>query len=119
MNNMRTLRKRRKLTMKELGKAVGVSESTISLYETGKHEPDIATMQRIADVLGVSVDMLIGRRPSADPEMNPDIDSLFHSDESIYLVARGMQKMSEDERYRVLQLAKAVFPEAFTEEERK
>lgn len=61
MNKMREIRRSKKLTMKELGNLVGVSESTISLYETGKHEPDIITMERIADALSVSVDELLGR----------------------------------------------------------
>lgn len=61
MNRMREIRKSRQMTMKELGKAVGVAESTISLYETGKHDPDLLTVGRIADVLDVSVDALLGR----------------------------------------------------------
>lgn len=73
MNKMRELRKERRLTMKELGKAVGVSESTISLYETGKHEPDLETMKRIADVLEVTIDELIGR---PTPEIEEDSWSL-------------------------------------------
>ena len=69
MNNMRKLRKACGLTMKELGRSVGVAESTISLYETGKHEPDIQTMLRIAAALGVSVDELIG--DAAQVPQNP------------------------------------------------
>lgn len=61
MNRMREIRKSRQMTMKELGKAVGVAESTISLYETGKHDPDLLTVGRIADELDVSVDALLGR----------------------------------------------------------
>lgn len=61
MNNLRQLRKSQHLTMKELGKIVGMSESTISLYERGLHEPDIETMGKIADVLHTTVDELIGR----------------------------------------------------------
>lgn len=61
MNNMRSIRKSKHLTMKQLGEAVGMTEATISLYETGKHEPDLNTMIKIADVLNVSVDTLVGR----------------------------------------------------------
>ena len=68
MNNMRMLRKEKGMTMKELGKIVGVSESAISMYETGKHEPDILTMQRIADVLGVTLDHLLGRELSQEEQ---------------------------------------------------
>jgi transcriptional regulator with XRE-family HTH domain len=65
---MRDLRRSKKITMKELGRIVGVSESTISLYETGKHEPDLQTMGRIADALSVSVDELLGRDPGIKKE---------------------------------------------------
>ena len=71
MNNLRTIRRQHHLTMKELGKAVGVSESTISLYETGKHEPDLLTLQRIADYFNVTVDAVLGRDA---PPLPPDLD---------------------------------------------
>ena len=47
--------------MKQLGRIVGMTESTISLYERGIHEPDMETMCKIADALNVSTDNLIGR----------------------------------------------------------
>ena len=36
MKIMRALRKERKVTMKQLGDAIGASESSISMYELGK-----------------------------------------------------------------------------------
>ena len=60
MNRMRELRKKLNITMKQLGEMVGVSESTISFYETGRHEPDLKTITVIADILGTSVDYMIG-----------------------------------------------------------
>lgn len=61
MKNLRHLREERKITMKALGHEIGVAESTISLYETGKREPDIATLSRLAEFFHVSVDCLLGR----------------------------------------------------------
>ena len=60
-NNLRTLRKEKKLTMKELGNIIGVAESTISLYENGLRQPDNAMLTKLADYFGVSVDYLLGR----------------------------------------------------------
>lgn len=60
-NRIRELRKAKKITMKQLGEAVDLAESTISQYETGKREPDNATLCRISDFFGVSVDYLLGR----------------------------------------------------------
>lgn len=39
MERLRTLRKQKGITMKQLGAVVGVSESAISLYETGNRQP--------------------------------------------------------------------------------
>lgn len=58
---IREIRKRCGLTMKELGDRVGVGESTISQYETGKRQPDYEILLRIADYFGVSVDYLLGK----------------------------------------------------------
>lgn len=75
MNKIRELRKEKKLTMKQLGAIFSLSESTISLYENGKHYPDMETMQKFADFFNVSVDYLLGREdaqikkaPVSDPE---------------------------------------------------
>ena len=61
MLNLRALRKNKGLTMKQLGEKIDVAESTISLYERGKREPDNATLIRLANYFGVSVDYLLGR----------------------------------------------------------
>lgn len=68
MTNLRTLRKAKGLTMKELGKQFGLAESTVSLYERGLHEPDLDTVTKFAAFFGVSVDYLLGGdEPSPAP----------------------------------------------------
>ena len=59
-NRIRELRKQHKITMKQLGEVIGVAESTISQYETGKREPDNETLLRLGAYFGVSVDYLLG-----------------------------------------------------------
>ena len=67
MNKIRELRKAKKVSMKELGQAIGgYAESTISLYENNKRQPDQATLIKLADFFGVSVDYLLGREPSEE-----------------------------------------------------
>lgn len=60
MHRIRERRRSLNLTMKELAKMVGVSEGAISHYETGRREPDPDMLKKIAYVLGVSVDYLLG-----------------------------------------------------------
>ena len=61
MTRIRELREESGLKLKELSKIIGVSESTMSLYENGKHEPDSTTLIKIADYFKVSLDYLLCR----------------------------------------------------------
>lgn len=73
MDKLRELRKQNKLSMKEFGAIFGLSESTISLYENGKREPDIATIIKMADYFNISVDELLGvAKQNADEVLNKD-----------------------------------------------
>lgn len=56
---LRSARKAKGLTMKELGAMVGVSESAISQYETGKREMDFETLLRIGEILDCTADYLL------------------------------------------------------------
>lgn len=73
MDKLRELRKQNKLSMKEFGAIFGLSESTISLYENGKREPDIATIIKMAEYFNISVDELLGvAKQNADEVLNKD-----------------------------------------------
>ena len=61
MIRLRELRKDSDLTMKDLGIRLGIAESTVSAYETGKREPDIQMIFKLADFFRVSADYLLGR----------------------------------------------------------
>lgn len=45
--------------MKQLGEVLGVAESTISQYETGKRQPDNETLLRIGEFFGVTVGYIL------------------------------------------------------------
>ena len=65
MLRIKEIRKSKKITAKELADHINVAESTMSLYENGKREPDYKTLLAIANYLDVSVDYLLGfSRPS-------------------------------------------------------
>ena len=61
MKRIRELRKEKNITMKQLGEVIGVAESTISLYENGKRQPDNDTLQKLADYFCTTTDYLLGR----------------------------------------------------------
>lgn len=57
---IRYLRIKSNLTSKELGKALDISESAISLYENNKRKPSIELIIKISNYFNVSTDFLLG-----------------------------------------------------------
>ena len=53
------MRKRKRMTQTELAIAVGVTQPSISDYESGKKRPTIDTAKKLADALGCTVDDLL------------------------------------------------------------
>lgn len=60
-DELRKLRKQDGLTQKELAKKLGLSNSTISMYERGNREPDFEILEAIADFFNVDMNKLTGR----------------------------------------------------------
>ena len=52
--NIRKIRKEKKLTQKELGKLCGMSEAQIGQYENGLRNPKMETLEKIANALDIS-----------------------------------------------------------------
>ena len=65
MNNKKTgvliaqIRKENGLTQKQLADKIGVSNATISKWETAKGFPDISLIEPLAEALGISVSEII------------------------------------------------------------
>jgi len=55
------LRKDCGLKQKDIATVLNVAVSTVSNYETDSHEPDLDNLCKLADMLGVSTDYLLGR----------------------------------------------------------
>jgi transcriptional regulator with XRE-family HTH domain len=54
---LRQARKRRRMTMEELGERVGVTANTLSKLESGDFTVSFATVLRVLHVLGLSEDL--------------------------------------------------------------
>lgn len=62
------IRKSKKMSQIELAKKAGISVNSIRLYEAGKRSPTFATLQKIADALGVSWYELVSDVPEEQAE---------------------------------------------------
>ena len=56
--NIRRIRQERGLTLKQLGELVGVSESYIRAYESGRRNPKLKSLEALAQALAVNVEVL-------------------------------------------------------------
>lgn len=57
---LRTLRKQKNLTQKQLAVMIGVKNSIISFYEVGDRFPSPEMLIKLSRVLGVTTDFLLG-----------------------------------------------------------
>ena len=58
---LRIARQSQGLTQQQLAELIGVSRSTVAMWETGEHQPDLDTVSKLATILKVSVDFLLGK----------------------------------------------------------
>lgn len=60
---LRYFRKFHGLTQKDVSDVLGISQQTYAGYESGKHQPNLETLIRIADFYHLSLDYLVCRYP--------------------------------------------------------
>ena len=70
---IKELRKKAALTQNELSKKVNKSESSVRMWELGRSEPDIDTLNILAEIFSVSTDYITGKSPSPDVTIIPGI----------------------------------------------
>lgn len=59
-DNLKRVRLRTGMTQQQVADALGITKSTYCGYETGKRQPDIAKLRKLALQLCISVDALLG-----------------------------------------------------------
>ncbi|OUM20026.1 LexA family protein [Butyricicoccus porcorum] len=68
MKILKELRKNKKITQARLAEMLGVSRSTISMWEIDESQPDNDTLVKIAGIFDVSTDFLLGQEPKPTPK---------------------------------------------------
>lgn len=120
-DTLKRLRRERNLTQAQLAERLNLSQATIGSWESGVRRPDIDMLPVIADFYGVTVDTLLGtekkeeRIISMEP-WNPEDVFAVMQDDSIRLMARGMARMTPENRQKILDVARTLFAQDFDEE---
>lgn len=58
---LKHLRNEAGISQQELANRIGISKSSINMYERGEREPGIETLKTFADFFGVGMDYLLGK----------------------------------------------------------
>lgn len=104
------LRQRAGMSQQELAEKSGCSRSAIGMYETGKREPDLETLEALADIFNVDMDFLTGRMESSewsvrfrkklDEELHDvdisDLEAAGLDNKDLALVISGTSKLTFD-----------------------
>lgn len=86
------LRKQAGMSQFQLAKVLNIATSTLGMYETGKREPSLKVMNRIANYFNVTTDYLLGRPDKKDDNTKTaDID-----DDDVIFTYEGRQIPKED-----------------------
>jgi len=80
---LKALRKEQKITQSKLGKYLNYGSTTIANYESGRNQPSIPDLIKIASVFSVSVDYLLGVTDVRKSMTNEIISNLNQLDEGI------------------------------------
>lgn len=59
MSKIEEYRIRKNLTQRELAHRIGCTQIDISRYESGTHKPNVERLQKMAKILGVSMEDLL------------------------------------------------------------
>ena len=65
MLKIRELREEAQMTQKQLAEKISNMQRNVSNWEQGVSDPDLQTVEKLADVFGVTLDELFGREQSA------------------------------------------------------
>ncbi|MYV21539.1 helix-turn-helix transcriptional regulator [Lactobacillus salivarius] len=86
------LRKQAGMSQFQLAKVLDIATSTLGMYETGKREPSLKVMNRIANYFNVTTDYLLGRPDKKDDDAKTaDIE-----DDDVIFTYEGRRIPKED-----------------------
>ncbi|EMF00653.1 XRE family transcriptional regulator [Streptomyces mobaraensis NBRC 13819 = DSM 40847] len=80
---LRAVRERRGVTLADVGRATGISSSTLSRIETGRRKPTLEVVLRLAKEYAVALDELAGTAPAPAAEPRGTAPHSFGDDKAV------------------------------------
>ena len=103
---LKELREKAGFSQQALANKIGVSQSTIGMWESGKREPNFETTSKLADFFNCSTDYLLGKS-----DVPTSLDEQLANEE--FALYGEVHDLTDEEKQRVLDFIK------FTKSQRK
>lgn len=118
-NNLKSIRKERGLTVKEVVDGTGIPMRTYQNYEYMEREIGAGALGKLADFYGVSTDSLLGR-PSADPQKDVirDVAAEYHLNDAQRGILAAYLYMDKENREYLMGIIRKVVNDSDSEEAR-
>ena len=81
---IRKLRKSKKITQKKLSILSGIPEITIRQYEAGKYAPTIKPLEKIAEALGVTINYFLSKETIKTRKLSAALEAFITTLETVY-----------------------------------
>lgn len=91
--NIKSYRKEKGLTQEELAIRVNVVRQTVSKWEKGLSVPDADMLQKIAEVLEISVSQLLGKEEEPEKDRNEVAEQLSRINEQLAIRNRRSRRI--------------------------
>jgi len=91
---MAAVRKEKDMTQEQFGERLGVSQRTVSRWETGRNMPDISMLPVICDVLDINIaELMAGERIEGDRITKGEATNLFSATAEIVRKKHGLRNV--------------------------
>ena len=102
-NKIKKLRQDKNWSQVQLAQKINVNKRFVSAYETNKSIPSAATLQKLSEVFGVSVDYLL-----SEGEQAKNLASVPITDKSLLEYFEEVQRMSDTDQQAVKTILEAL-----------
>lgn len=96
---LKILRKKKGITSTALAKLAGISQSTVAQIERGRNEPSFQVLQKICDVLGISIEEFTSKEQKGTAWTLKDRELLYYF--------KQIEKLNKEDQDTVKSLLKA------------
>lgn len=99
---LKELRENLGLSQRSLAVKLGVSQSTVGMWESNQREPNFKTIEELANFFDVTTDYLLGRTDNKKPVVDDDIGY----DDFTYAMHNESKELTDEDKEMLLDMAR-------------